>query len=53
MSLSFIDDLEFMTLGSLVKKIIKIIQNDAKVIPEFGKQNVVIYNISITKFVFF
>ena len=45
-SLSFVDDLGFIALGSSVKEIIKTLENVAKAVLEWGRLNEVTYDIS-------
>ena len=44
--LSFIDDLRFIASGNSVKEMVKIFENVAKIVLEWGRQNIVIYNVS-------
>lgn len=53
MSLLFIDDLSFIALCSLIKKIVKALKKVAYKIIEWGRLNAVIYNISKTEAVLF
>ncbi len=52
-SLSFIDDLGFITSGSSVKVLVKTLENVAKAVLEWGRLNAVTYDVSKTEAVLF
>ena len=52
-SLSFVDDLGFIALGSSVKEIVKILEKVAKEVIKWGKLNAITYDTSKTEAVFF
>ena len=52
-SLSFIDDLGFIASGNSVKEVVKTLENVAKAVLEWGKQNAVTYDVSKTEAVLF
>ncbi len=52
-SLSFVDDLGFIASGSSVKEVIKLLENVAKVVLEWGRLNAVTYDLSKTEAVLF
>ena len=45
-SLFFIDDSGFIALGSSVKEVVKTLENVARVVLEWRRQNAVTYNVS-------
>lgn len=49
----FVDDLGFINLDSLVKKLVKSFENVVKAILEWKRLNAVTYNVAKTKTVFF
>ena len=53
MSLSFVNNLSFIALGSLVKEIVKTLERVTQEIIEWDKQNEVTYDISKTEAVLF
>ena len=52
-SLSFVDDLGFIVSGSLVKEVVKTLENIAKAVLDWGRLNAVTYDISKTEAVLF
>ena len=52
-SLSFVDDLGFIVSGSLVKEVVKTLENIAKAVLDWGRLNAVTYDISKTEAGFF
>ncbi len=48
-SLSFIDDLGFIASGSSIKEVVKTLENVARVVLEWGRQNAVTYDVSKTE----
>ena len=53
MSLSFVDDLGFITLGTSVEKIAKALEKVGNLIVEWGKRNAVTYDTAKTELVLF
>lgn len=49
----FIDDLGFIALGRLVKKIVKVLEKVAQEVIKWGRLNIVTYDISKTEAVLF
>ena len=52
-SLSFINDLGFIALGTSMKEIAKTLKKVSKVVLQWGKENAVIYNTGKTELVLF
>ena len=52
-SLSFFDDLGFIASSSSVKEVVKTLENVAKAVLEWGRQNAVTYDVSKTEAVLF
>ncbi len=52
-SLSFVDDLGFIAYGSSVKEEVKLFENVAKAVLEWGRLNAVTYDVSKTEAVLF